>query len=325
MNENPLVTVNILSFNRKDELRNTLTKVYEQDYKNIEVIIVDNASGDGSSEMVKKEFPEVQLIQLEKNIGIAGWNEGFKIAKGEYVLVLDDDSYPDVSCLKKGVDLLNSKENVAIVAFNIIDQKRNLSETAYYKKPYIDFVGCGALIRKSTFLLVEGFDPVFFIYAHEIDFSIRVLNAGYEIHYINDAMIYHRSLNTGKVHPINNSYRYYNQTISYIQLLRKYLGTRKYYKAMSKLIISRFLVAVYFGRIKEYLLIIKYLLTIRNHSFDIQIKIKKDILDLYNFNVALFDRIYFSGIIKNHSKILFPFLYLNSIFYPIERKNTYIV
>lgn len=56
MNEEPLVTVNILSFNRKDELRNTLTKVYDQDYKNIEIIVVDNASGDGSSEMVKKNF-----------------------------------------------------------------------------------------------------------------------------------------------------------------------------------------------------------------------------------------------------------------------------
>jgi len=78
--DQPLVTVNILSYNRKDELRNTLTKVYEQDYKNIEVIVVDNASNDGSSEMVIKEFPNAQLIQLEKNIGIAGWNEGFKVA-----------------------------------------------------------------------------------------------------------------------------------------------------------------------------------------------------------------------------------------------------
>ncbi|MEO8232502.1 MAG: glycosyltransferase, partial [Ignavibacteriota bacterium] len=64
MNDNPLVTVNILSFNRKDELRNTITKVYEQDYKNIEVIVVDNASSDDSAEMVRTEFPEVQLIQM---------------------------------------------------------------------------------------------------------------------------------------------------------------------------------------------------------------------------------------------------------------------
>ena len=81
-NDQPLVTVNILSYNRKDELRNTLQKVYEQDYENIEVIVVDNASSDGSPEMVDKEFPGAKLIKLEKNIGIAGWNEGFVGARG---------------------------------------------------------------------------------------------------------------------------------------------------------------------------------------------------------------------------------------------------
>ena len=72
MSIQPLVTINILSYNRKDELRHTLTKVFEQDYKNIEVIIVDNASNDGSSQMVEKEFFGVNLIKLNKNIGIAG-------------------------------------------------------------------------------------------------------------------------------------------------------------------------------------------------------------------------------------------------------------
>ena len=90
MENNPLVTVNILSFNRRDYLKITLEKVFEQSYKNIEVFVVDNASTDGTIEMVKKEFPQVRLIQLKKNIGIAGWNEGFKNAKGEFVLVLDD-------------------------------------------------------------------------------------------------------------------------------------------------------------------------------------------------------------------------------------------
>ena len=70
----PLVTVNILSYNRKDDLRNTLTKVFEQDYKIIEVIVVDNASSDGSCEMVESEFPQVKLIRLKEIIGIAGWN-----------------------------------------------------------------------------------------------------------------------------------------------------------------------------------------------------------------------------------------------------------
>jgi len=55
-NQNPLVTVNILSYNRKDELRVTLQKVFEQGYKNVEVIVVDNASADGTPEMVELRF-----------------------------------------------------------------------------------------------------------------------------------------------------------------------------------------------------------------------------------------------------------------------------
>jgi GT2 family glycosyltransferase len=325
MNENPLVTVNILSFNRKDELRNTLTKVYEQDYKNIEVIVVDNASSDGSPEMVEKEFPGVKLIKLEKNIGIAGWNEGFRMARGEYVLVLDDDSYPDKKTIEKGLHTLISKESVAIVAFNIINLERNLSQTVFYEKPLLDFVGCGAIIKKNIFFNVGGFDHALFIYVHELDFSIRVLNAGFEIEYINDAIIYHRSFSTSKFHPINNDFRFYHQTISYIKILRKYLSKIKYYKVLIKLIINRLIIAIYFGRTKEYLSIVKYLLFKSNRSSsNDKIKIRRDILKLYDFNVAILDRTYFANLLENHSKMQFPFLILSTIFLPIEQKNLYI-
>ena len=114
MNE-PLVTVNILSFNRKDDLRLTLQKVFEQDYQNIEVVVVDNASTDGTLEMVKNEFSSIQLIQLQKNIGIAGWNEGFKIARGEFILVLDDDSYPDKNSIKELVQTAQSDKHIGVV------------------------------------------------------------------------------------------------------------------------------------------------------------------------------------------------------------------
>ena len=92
MSENPLVTINILSFNRKDELRNTLAKVYEQGYKNIEVIVVDNASNDGSPEMVTREFPDVQqrsTISLlsSPNVPPIGEKSGHHIVHLEWQLV----------------------------------------------------------------------------------------------------------------------------------------------------------------------------------------------------------------------------------------------
>ena len=73
--------------------------------------------------MVEREFPSVHLIKLKKNIGIAGWNEGFKIAKGEYVLVLDDDSYPDADTISNGMDYLIELKNFGILAISIYNLK----------------------------------------------------------------------------------------------------------------------------------------------------------------------------------------------------------
>ena len=191
----PLVTVNILSFNRKEELRNTLTKVYEQDYNNIEIIVVDNASSDGSPEMVKEEFPNVKLIRMGKNVGIAGWNEGFKAANGEYVLVLDDDSYPIFDTIRVGIARLIKNTNVAIIACNVVPSSdyglqasNNLEEL---EKPVNNFVGCGAIIRKSVFSLLGGFKKELFLYFHEVEYSIRVVDAGWEIIYCPTSVIIH--------------------------------------------------------------------------------------------------------------------------------------
>lgn len=190
--EFPLVTVNILSFNRKEELRHTLTKVYEQDYKNIEVIVVDNASSDGSAEMVEQEFPSVILIKLQKNIGIAGWNRGFEIAKGEFVLVLDDDSYPEEGCIKISIVEIVKDKNIGILSCSIFNTSYNSFETYDYSiENEYRFIGCGAIIRKDIFGKCGYFLDEIFIYVHEIEFCMRVLNNGYLVKFSPGAIVIH--------------------------------------------------------------------------------------------------------------------------------------
>ena len=207
MNENPLVTVNILSFNRKDELRNTLTKVYEQDYKNIEVIVVDNASSDGSSEMVKKEFPEVKLIEMKENIGIAGWNEGFKGAKGDYVLVLDDDSYPITNTIRIGINKLMSENKIGIIACNIIIGSQfdliYASPLDELEKPVDSFVGCGAIIRRSVLETIGGFESELFIYFHEVEYALRIIDAGWELVACPKSIIVHNIVSANRLYDQN--------------------------------------------------------------------------------------------------------------------------
>ncbi len=202
----PLVTVNILSYNRKDYLRNTLQKVFEQDYKNIEVVVVDNNSHDGSVEMVKSEYPTVRLLELQKNIGIAGWNEGAKIAKGEYLLFLDDDSYPEKDALGISVQTMNRLPNCAILALNIYNDTLNKHETTQKSfSIYPNFIGCGVLFRHAMFLSAGMFNEDLFLYSHEIDFSLRVLHKGYDIEYESNAIVHHTYSSSHRLYKTNNS------------------------------------------------------------------------------------------------------------------------
>jgi len=315
----PLVTVNILSFNRKDELRNTLTKVYEQDYKNIEVIVVDNASRDGSQEMVEAEFPDVILIKMTKNVGIAGWNEGFKIAKGEYVLVLDDDSFPVQSTISRGVEILDFDIKVAIVAYKVFNTFLKKYETDNFFSDSISFIGCGALLRRSHFILVGEFSKDLFIYHHEIDFSIRCLASGYRIIFCSEGLIIHNLSKLGRgnqvISPLinKNRYYYYYRNLSFI--LIKYFSRGREILFL-RLFFNNLLVAFFYPYKKEFLKvsfydIIKYFYYIKN------VKVEKGILIFYSKYYGLINGRYLPKVKKSaeHGKKIIKYvkIYLNNI------------
>ena len=246
MNENPLVTVNILSFNRKEELRNTLTKVYEQDYKNIEVIVVDNASSDGSAEMIEKEFTEVHLIKLEKNIGIAGWNEGFKAAKGEYVLVLDDDSYPDKETIYNAIVCGKNEDNIGIIVLQIFDKKKNriINEQKSSQKT-LSFIGCGVLINHNTLMKLNYFNEKLFLYEHEVEFALRIYNAGLKLIYCNNSLILHinSDMNKDYIHSIDHRRVYYSSR-NILYILLNYFEYKKVLFRVFRIILGRLYLAI---------------------------------------------------------------------------------
>ena len=214
MIEEPLVTVNILSFNRKDELRNTLKKVYEQDYKNIEVIVVDNASSDGSAEMVKNEFPSVQLIKMQKNLGIAGWNEGFKVAKGEYVLVLDDDAYPGKNAVSKSINEFDVDQSIACITFNLINIETNdffynnwLPSDKKKKTYWPVFVGCAFIVKMNRLPETFVFPDKYFVYQHELPMAAEIYIHRKKIVFVPEIIGYHRF-------KINQDYNTFNDRMN---------------------------------------------------------------------------------------------------------------
>jgi GT2 family glycosyltransferase len=305
MTNNPLVTVNILSFNRRNELRNTLMKVYEQDYKNIEVIVVDNASSDGSAEMVEKEFPSVILIRLKKNIGIAGWNEGFEIAKGEYVLVLDDDSYPENDAIETAINRMDN-QNVGIVAFKIFNTLALKYETENFNKNPLFFIGCGALIRKSILNKIGMFGSEYFIYFNEIDMSIRCYNLGYSIELCEEAVILHnqsakRLGNSKNIYTTRERYKYY--FISYTFFLIQNFDRWKVIPSIFRWIANRTIICFTNGYYKEYFQSIYLIFSAMPVCLQNRRNISKKVQIFYNYGkMPIIDKDYFPAYHKFKSR-----------------------
>jgi len=300
----PLVTVNILSYNRMDELRFTLQKVFEQDYKNIEVIVVDNASTDGSGDMVETEFPEVKLIRLNKNIGVAGWNRGFEVANGEYVLVLDDDSYPEIGSISAGVKIIENNELVAVVGFTIFNAHHNLIEN---KEEYVKshgqifetsgFIGCGALIKRNVFLKLNGFDNSIFLYYNELEFAIRAKNAGYKILFLPNARvthIYSSKLRSMKYKGTSfiNSRRFEHTFKSYFLFLFYHFNLKYFLKYSLKLILSKFYIAVKLGFLREFIRVLFELPYLMKNNYKHRNPVKIEVQKEYNYGNLKFKDLY---------------------------------
>jgi len=108
------VSVVVVNWNSRDLLRDCLRSAYENSGRmSIEVLVVDNASTDGSSEMVAKEFPQVRLIRNEENLGFSkANNQAIKVSHGRYVLLLNNDAYLLPGSLEKMVRFMDSRPEV---------------------------------------------------------------------------------------------------------------------------------------------------------------------------------------------------------------------
>jgi|GEM_PF-2047820 len=257
MNQDPLVTINILTYNRKDELRYSLMKIYEQDYKNIEVIVVDNSSTDGTVEMLKKDFIHTTVVTLMKNIGVAGWNEGFKIAKADFVLVLDDDAFPDNGSIHSSIYEFQRNPQIACIAFNVIDKTTRQylannwlpKQKTNFKTYWPVFVGCAAMFRTDKINLIHFVSPEYFLYQHELPVSAEIYKAGYKILFNSEIKVYHQFKSGG--------YKVFNDVL----LLKNNLRfMNEYFPPLLAFYHSLHLLTFYFSRSIRHFWFLRYLI-----------------------------------------------------------------
>jgi GT2 family glycosyltransferase len=190
----------IVNYNRKEELLLTLVKTKELIRDNLhdyEIIVVDNASTDGSAEAVRSNFPEIDLIINPVNTGAPAWNLGFAKARGDYFIILDDDSHI-VSGLEEGLRYMDANHSVGVLALNVVSGPYT-KENWKWKDgdETIGFIGCGAILRRETYEKVGGYADWMFLYVNEWEYGLRCLNAGYTVKFFENSVVEHRA---SKIH-----------------------------------------------------------------------------------------------------------------------------
>ena len=199
----PLITVVIVNFNRCDDLREALLSVRQQDYRRVAILVVDNASGDGSREMLEAEFPEVEVVALTENLGMAGYSVGFEHAGSELLFQMDNDSLmPDPGVLREVARRFDEgPPNLAVVACRVAEYRPGedrIEELRSHDGPHGPittggFHSGGVGLRRSMVTEVGSYHRSVFLYGSELFLEMKLLERGYRVHFFPEILMLHKS------------------------------------------------------------------------------------------------------------------------------------
>ena len=198
------MSVVMITRNRINALRQTLSMLSSLNEK-FNIIVVDNASTDNTSALIKQEFPEVKVIPLAKNMGALGRNIGVEAATTPYIAFSDDDSWWEDGALTKAIKYFEEYPKLGVIAGTVlVNQQRKLDPTSALQsvsplesrenipgKPVLGFLGCAIIVRTGIFKQVGGYSPHMYFGGEEEMLAWDVAASGWGISYCEDIIAYH--------------------------------------------------------------------------------------------------------------------------------------
>jgi N-acetylglucosaminyl-diphospho-decaprenol L-rhamnosyltransferase len=228
-----LISVLIVTWNRKDDVLETIQSVYEQAYHNFEIVVVDNGSTDGTVEAVRQAYAEVRIVALDRNRGIStGRNAGVAAARGDIIFCLDSDASPSHDALSNLVRKFQAEPDVGVINSKILNtytteldggpgwvytEKQKAKQDMEFLS--WSFSEGGAAIRKEVFDQVGLFWDLLFFGCEGQEFSLRVWDAGYKVLYYPKAIVYHRESPRMRIDAHERDYLFFRNSL-YIYLVR---------------------------------------------------------------------------------------------------------
>lgn len=258
------VSIIIVSWNAKEYLQKCLDSIIEYSKSvKTEIIVVDNASNDGSPEIVESKYPQVKLIRNSENSGFAKANNlGYKYCSGKFVCLINSDVEIFEDCIGKMFEYMNEHPGVGMLGPKVLNSDGSLQLTfrefpgfkvnilralaldnyfSYSKKVLrnskkelennkgieVDFLsGCFMMIRKDTIDKIGLFDEDYFFYAEDKDLCKKFWNNGSRIEYFQGAEAVHYLYGSSK----GDYDKFYIQEIkANIQYVRKHYGRLSFF------------------------------------------------------------------------------------------------
>jgi GT2 family glycosyltransferase len=223
------LSIAIISFNTREMLRECLQSTLERTAQlRCEIVVLDNASRDGSAEMVEQSFPQVKLLRSDVNLGFGQANNvALEQARGRYFVLLNSDAFLSEGALERAMEHMEQRPRCAMGGALLVSRDGALQPSARMfhsvwrdavvltglaakfprskffggfdrtwadvrEAAAVDWVpGAFAILRPEAVRQVGLFDPAFFLYYEEVDLCQRLKKAGYEVWYWPDVVVTH--------------------------------------------------------------------------------------------------------------------------------------
>ena len=253
----PDISIIIVSWNVRELLANCLRSVFAQTELALQVIVVDSASSDGSPELVAEQFPQVELLACQENVGFPrGNNLGLERANGRFILLLNPDTIVHGDALARMVSYLQQYPAVGVLGPQLLNDDGSVQSSRrrfptlgtavfestwlqpfapqavldhYYARDVGDgetavvewVMGACLMTRQEVVAQVGGLDEAYFMYSEELDYCRRIHEAGWQVVYYPEAQVTHLS---GKSSEQAVTQRHINFNRAKLRYFRKYHG-----------------------------------------------------------------------------------------------------
>ena len=250
--EPPQLSVIIVSYNTREMTLECLRVLAgELQAMAAEVLVVDNASADGSAAAIRAAFPDVRLLVSERNAGFGAANNlAFRQARGRYWLLLNTDAFPRPGAVRALLGFLEAKPDVGVVGPRLLYADGTLQQSCFrcttpayawlenlgltklmrrapafddYRawdhasERDVDFViGACLLLRREVYEQIGGFDERFFMYQEEADWEKRIKEAGWRVVFTPSAEVVHLAGASGKAEPARVSGHFFESLDKYM-------------------------------------------------------------------------------------------------------------